>query len=289
MKMKLFANKKIFALGLALALFFSLAACNTGLEDYKTTKKTEIATYATSKGQENYTTENWAAVDSAVESGKTLVDTAENKVQVNTAVEAAKDAIDRVSRKLKGWFEASNGEPASKSWCAFTSDESRLKVDKCLIAKLFYGTEYDYPADLPSRFRHDGQLPTEVLTEISMAHGIYTRRLPQKGEYTYGKSEYIFEYEGIEGVVLKEIHDFGRQNYPNAGFISASETVVIPAEWFVGEMGGIVWTLVTYGVWPEGIDRNNAVGIGVGLYYRTEGEDIILFDSYYNFCNDIRN
>lgn len=191
--------------------------------------------------------------------------------------------------KLKGGFD-NNGEELSPSiWCGFTADKNKLKVGKELTIKLYFGTLLNYPEDLPNRFKHNGILPNNVLTEISMGHGIYEKDLLEKGEYTNNNPEYVFRYESIEKSVCKKLDNFTVRNYPQAGLNSKFETIVVPSDFFVKEMGSITWSVTIYGVWPEGVDRDNAVGSGATLYYRVENNNIILYDNYYNFFNDIRN
>ena len=66
------------------------------LEAYKTTQKAALEAYAESKGEANYTTENWTAIQSAVTAGKTAIAAAANETAVDAAYNAAAANIDAV-------------------------------------------------------------------------------------------------------------------------------------------------------------------------------------------------
>ena len=66
------------------------------LEAYKTTQKAALEAYAESKGEANYTAENWTAIQSAVTAGKTAIDAAANETAVDAAYNAAAANIDAV-------------------------------------------------------------------------------------------------------------------------------------------------------------------------------------------------
>jgi|GEM_PF-2058062 len=69
---------------------------DNSLVNYKTDKKAELETYATSKGQSNYSSANWTIIQGYVTSGKTAIDGAADKAAVDSAVTAAKNNIDAV-------------------------------------------------------------------------------------------------------------------------------------------------------------------------------------------------
>jgi len=94
--------KKILGLvGAAVMLFgvFGLAACTESLDDYKTTKKTELQNYADGKGQDNYCTGNWTAICDAVTAGKKAIADATTKPAVTTAYNDAKGVIDAIQEE----------------------------------------------------------------------------------------------------------------------------------------------------------------------------------------------
>ena len=66
------------------------------LEAYKTTQKAALEAYGAGKGQDNYTAENWTAIQSAVTAGKTAIDAAANETAVDAAYNAAAANIDAV-------------------------------------------------------------------------------------------------------------------------------------------------------------------------------------------------
>jgi len=177
---------------------------------------------------------------------------------------------------LKAGFELDGDKPAPPIRCAFTSEKSKLKVGEDFTIKLSYGTNGGhYDTDPP---------PTSVSAKIKMARSVYGDLSPS--------GSYANSNELIDEFVLKEIDNFATPEYvwqysSETGWASATETVVISANWFAGERGAIVWLAFAHVVWPEGFPETEDNG-SVALYYRIEGENIILFDSYYKFFNDIR-
>ena len=76
---------------------FGLVGCDDDpLKSYKDLGKTEIQTYADAKGQDNYSTDDWAVICNTVATGKAAVDAAESKSAVDTAVMTAKNEINAV-------------------------------------------------------------------------------------------------------------------------------------------------------------------------------------------------
>lgn len=73
---------------------------NDTLGDYKTSKKTELDTYAAAKGETNYTAAKWTTLQAALTAGKTAIDGAADTAAVDQAVTTAKTAIDTVSTKV---------------------------------------------------------------------------------------------------------------------------------------------------------------------------------------------
>lgn len=93
--------KKIIIIGVILVMLFSLAACKGNeLAEYKAQAKADLEAYAESKGQENYSEDNWAAILGLVEDGKAAVDAAENKTAVDNAVSTAKEEINAIQREV---------------------------------------------------------------------------------------------------------------------------------------------------------------------------------------------
>jgi len=89
--------KKLFLLGIAFIMLFSLTACQDNeLADYKTAAKTTIETHAQSNGQSNYITENWAIINGLITTGKTAIDAAADKATVDFAVDTVKQAINGI-------------------------------------------------------------------------------------------------------------------------------------------------------------------------------------------------
>jgi len=99
--------KKLVCLGIVFLMIFSLAACqNNELAQYKTAAKTNLETYTESKGQDNYTVENWAIIEGLVAEGKMAVDAAADKSGVDAAATVAKQAINAVLTKEEEMDEA---------------------------------------------------------------------------------------------------------------------------------------------------------------------------------------
>lgn len=181
-------------------------------------------------------------------------------------------ACDPVSKKLYG---IPFTEPAPPIWTMFTLDESRIKIGEDLTIKFFYSPQSSYGIDT-----YD-PAPISVSAKIIMGHSVYGS-LNSYGSYP---SELIEEF------VLKEIDNFADEDsYPVGASNAAFEEIVIPAEWFVGEKGSIGWSVDVELIWAEetGIEPETQGG-GAALYYRVEDENIILYNSYYKFFNDIRN
>lgn len=180
---------------------------------------------------------------------------------------------------LRAGFETNGDEPAPPILVRFTSDKSRLKVGEDLTIKLYYipNSNYDTAYDPAS---------ISISAKINMGHSIYGDLCPWGGSYSS---------ELIEQFVLKDIENFFDQEYTpkyfsDVGWFSGTETIVIPAEWFAGERGSIGWWLIAHIDFPEdSVQEDFSESGGVALNYRVEGENIILYDSYYKFFNDIRN
>jgi len=71
---------------------------DNGLAEYKAAAQAELEAYAESKGEGNYTAENWAAIEGFVADVKAAVDAAADRAGVDVAVAAAKEEIDAVWR-----------------------------------------------------------------------------------------------------------------------------------------------------------------------------------------------
>lgn len=165
----------------------------------------------------------------------------------------------------------------------FVINASKIKKGEDLIVKLYFGTLDDYPEDYLPR---NGVAPDNVLTELMINRYIYTKKTVQGLGMSCRKAEYVDEK--IESKVCKTIDDFTKDNYPYAYNEQLEyETMVVPADYFVGEMGSIVWSIRVYGVWSGEVDRANCMGVGTSLYYRVKKNNIILYDDYDNFIHDI--
>lgn len=190
---------------------------------------------------------------------------------------------------LKGGFDNNSIELLPSTQCGFTTDKTELKIGEDLTVKLYFGTISNYPNDYPYVHKHNNTSPDNVLTEILMKYGTYTKVALQDIKRNCHKPQYTYNYENIETSLYKEIDDFTAEKYPHVEIAySKYEMIVVPSSYFVGEMGSIQWVINIYGIWAEGVDRENYIGIATSLYYRIERNNVILYDSYYNFVNDIR-
>ncbi len=77
--------KKIIGLVVILTIVFSLCACGSidQLDNFKVNAKSTIETYAASKGQDNYTAENWSAVEELIMDAENKIEDAEIEEEVN--------------------------------------------------------------------------------------------------------------------------------------------------------------------------------------------------------------
>jgi len=92
--------KKIIVLGILLAMTFSLSSCTfDNLAAYRAAARATLVTYAESKGQENYTPENWTLIQGHVATGVEVINNATDKVGVRSARDAAKHQIGIVPRR----------------------------------------------------------------------------------------------------------------------------------------------------------------------------------------------
>ena len=89
-------TKKILGLGIVLVILFTLVACNSALAGYRADAKAELTSYAESKGQENYTVENWVVIQGHITAGKAAIDAATDNAGVDSALAAAKQAVGAV-------------------------------------------------------------------------------------------------------------------------------------------------------------------------------------------------
>jgi len=103
----------LIAVGLAITMLFMIIAmvgCETTnkltLAEYRASAIATLEDYATSKGQSNYTTENWALLQSHVDTGRTNINEAADKAAVRTSRDTAKAEVRAVERSSLSGFEA---------------------------------------------------------------------------------------------------------------------------------------------------------------------------------------
>ena len=96
---------RFFITSLIMIGVFGLVGCDDDpLKSYKDLGKTEIQTYADAKGQDNYSTDDWAVICNTVATGKAAVDAAESTDEVDNAVTTTKAEINKVQQKELGMF-----------------------------------------------------------------------------------------------------------------------------------------------------------------------------------------
>ena len=91
-------------------------------DEYKADKKADLVIYADNKGQDNYTSENWTAIQDAVTAGQNAIDNAADKTAVDAAFEAAKTEIDRVVL-AKVRLDETNYDSFAGAFAALTTGE----------------------------------------------------------------------------------------------------------------------------------------------------------------------
>lgn len=110
-------------------------------------KKTEtlaaLEAYAESKGEANYTAENWTAIQDAVTAGQNAIDNAADKTAVDAAFEAAKTEIDSVAL-AKARLDETNYDSFAGALAALTTGEEHTLT---LLADIEDTTATEYVFD----------------------------------------------------------------------------------------------------------------------------------------------
>ena len=91
-------------------------------DEYKADKRAALEAYGADKGQDNYTAENWTAIQSAVTAGQNAIDNAADKTAVDAAFEAAKTEIDSVAL-AKARLDGTNYDSFAGAFAALTTGE----------------------------------------------------------------------------------------------------------------------------------------------------------------------
>ncbi len=91
-------------------------------DEYKADKKAALEAYGAGKGQDNYTAENWTAIQDAVTAGQNAIDNAADKTAVDAAFEAAKTEIDSVAL-AKARLDGTNYDSFAGALAALTTGE----------------------------------------------------------------------------------------------------------------------------------------------------------------------
>ena len=136
-------KQRIFSTMIAIVMLFAvagLAACelnNPTLAEYQAAARVDLTNYAESRGQTNFTTENWTVIQGHVTTGKAAIDEAIKKAGVRTARDTAKAAVGAVPRK--------NNEG---SYIRHLNSDLRIKAQMENQIRLDYLVEFDLPNDI---------------------------------------------------------------------------------------------------------------------------------------------
>ena len=112
-------------------------------DEYKADKKADLVIYADNKGQDNYTAENWTAIQDAVTAGQNAIDNAADKTAVDAAFEAAKTEIDSVAL-AKARLDETNYDSFAGALAALTTGEEHTLT---LLADIEDTTATEYVFD----------------------------------------------------------------------------------------------------------------------------------------------
>ena len=112
-------------------------------DEYKADKKAALEAYGAGKGQDNYTAENWTAIQDAVTAGQNAIDNAADKTAVDAAFEAAKTEIDSVAL-AKARLDGTNYDSFAGALAALTTGEEHTLT---LLADIEDTTATEYVFD----------------------------------------------------------------------------------------------------------------------------------------------
>ena len=112
-------------------------------DEYKADKKAALEAYGADKGQDNYTAENWTAIQDAVTAGQNAIDNAADKTAVDAAFEAAKTEIDSVAL-AKARLDETNYDSFAGALAALTTGEEHTLT---LLADIEDTTATEYVFD----------------------------------------------------------------------------------------------------------------------------------------------
>ena len=112
-------------------------------DEYKADKKAALEAYGADKGQDNYTAENWTAIQDAVTAGQNAIDNAADKTAVDAAFEVAKTEIDSVAL-AKARLDGTNYDSFAGALAALTTGEEHTLT---LLADVTDTTATEYVFD----------------------------------------------------------------------------------------------------------------------------------------------
>ena len=112
-------------------------------DEYKADKRAALEAYGADKGQDNYTAENWTAIQDAVTAGQNAIDNAADKTAVDVAFEAAKTEIDSVAL-AKARLDGTNYDSFAGALAALTTGEEHTLT---LLADIEDTTATEYVFD----------------------------------------------------------------------------------------------------------------------------------------------
>ena len=112
-------------------------------DEYKADKRAALEAYGAGKGQDNYTAENWTAIQDAVTAGQNAINGAADKAAVDAAFEAAKTEIDSVAL-AKARLDGTNYDSFAGALAALTTGEEHTLT---LLADVTDTTATEYVFD----------------------------------------------------------------------------------------------------------------------------------------------
>lgn len=195
--------KKIICLGVVLVIAFSWSSCSQGFTEYKEDAKEQIESYADTKGQNNYSAENWNALLQAVSTGKMAIDDAASETDVDMSYSSAVQRIDAIIPKEE------NMEEILKH---FDLTDPKILFDETSFSDSMYAEVYA----ITVIFKKTTTYPILDIGHFSLSNAKsfrYSQATPDDGplrwvEYDEGRQKgQIDLIEGGKEKIIKEIRD----------------------------------------------------------------------------------
>lgn len=172
---------------------------------------------------------------------------------------------------LQAGFTTGSDEPAPPINVAFMTEKSQIKIGEDLVVEVYCQPQNDYTQS--GALKHTAEL---FVRRGNFHNGVQN---PQPTE---------------EDILLRQIADFWSEEYrwevdAQGKFVGKKEVVIIPAEWFSDEIGAFSWIVLSQVTFSaDSPEREIRESGSIALYYRLDGENVILYATFYDFVNDIR-